>query len=229
MSDPASTGNIGMQILIEAAKVAAGFGVGVLVKRTFWRKIIYIKKWFANDILTLSLLAVRQYPHVNVKDMELAVFDHIKNKIQNVTLIQRQPNGMMINIAPIFGNLIIEVEKSNPIIEDGDDETMIKLSVRTENTIRLGMREIKKLNDFEKYAETIFDTIQALLFSEQKPAKQSFAVCDISRTVYFVEQKKFDLRDNALNARIIGTDDKLTITTSPIGNIAEATEKYRFS
>jgi hypothetical protein len=56
------TGNIALQIAIEICKVAAGFGAGVLLKRTFWRKVIRGKKWFANEAFTLSLLAVRQYP-----------------------------------------------------------------------------------------------------------------------------------------------------------------------
>jgi hypothetical protein len=136
---------------------------------------------------------------------------------------------MIVYIPPLFGNLIIEInEQFPPDSDDLEHERTTKLVVRSENTIRLGMREIRKLHEFEKYAEIIFDTIQALLFKQQKPIKNTFAECDISRTVYLVEHKELDMNDENLGARIHATDNKLTIITSSIGNIAGATEKYHF-
>lgn len=213
------------QAAAEVGKVAAGFAAGVILKKTFWRRIIRLKKWIANDVLTLSLLAVRQYPQINFEEIDMTLFDHIKTKIQNVKLVAHHGNGMIIYVPPYFGNLVIEVESSDP--SEGDAST--KMVLRTENTIRLGVKEIKKINEFEKYADMIFDTIQAVLFAEQRPPKQSFAVCDISRTITLVEQRIFDLRDSSLNARVQAIDGKLTITTSPIANLAEATGKHYFS
>lgn len=78
---------IALPISMAICKVAAGFGAGVLLKRTFWREVIRGKKWLANEVLTLSLLAVRQYPKIAVKEMSISVFDYIKPKIQDVKLI----------------------------------------------------------------------------------------------------------------------------------------------
>jgi hypothetical protein len=216
------------QVVLEVAKVAAGFVAGLLFKRKVWRFLVRAKKWLFNDILSLSIQAVRQYSYVDVKDVNICVFDHIKQKVPGVKLVQHYPEGMIISV-PLFGNLIVEIEKT-PIDEyDESIERAINLIVRTEIPVRLGIRELSHLTELEKYADSIFDTLQVMLFAEQKIMKKTFAVCDISRTIYFVLEKNFVLKDENLGATIRGTDSRLNITITPIANMAKAAQKYHFS
>lgn len=222
------------QIAIEVAKVIAGsiagFIVGLLTRKTVWRKLVKVKKWIFNDILSLDLLVVRQYPHMNVRSIDITVFDHIKSKFPEAQLVQKHPTGMIISMPPIFHNLEVLIEKI-PLEEDSDydGEKMIKLILRSENPVRLGIRELGKLKQFESYADGIFDTIHAFLFTEKKAMKQSYAVCDITRTIYFVQEKVFDLRDDEMGVRVRGKDNKLTIEVSSISKIRDAIQKYHFA
>jgi hypothetical protein len=233
-TEPNLFAELGMTILNTIVGVIVGYAGGLLTRRIVWRRLLKWKKWLANDVLSLDILAVRQYPYVEVRAVDIGVFDHIKSRFSNVKLVQKYPTGMIINVSPIFGNLEVTIDKNPKGEEDiyseySSDDKTIKLRIKTENPVRLGVRELGRLNELEKIVEGIFDTIDMLLFTEHKPMKQSYAVCDITRTIYFVQEKVFNLKDEDLGVSVYGKNNKLTITVSPIGKMTQATEKYHFS
>ena len=211
--------------------ISAGIGAIAMffIRRKYARKIMKFEKWNINDIITLELLAVRNYPFVEIKEIDIAVFHHIRSRIEDVKFIQDTADGMVIQM-PLFGNLVIEIEKFS--YEDRYEEHQkndgVKLSIKTEIPVRLGARELEKLHDFEKNTNIIFDIIENKVFVEGKIPKDNFAICDVLRTKYLVENKHFELVDNELNVRVQGEDSQITIT-SPIDKLTKAAEKYYFS
>ena len=209
--------------LLEIGQMTVPFVLGLLFRKKAGRIILKAKKWILNDIVTLDLLAVREYPKIVVKEIELSVFDNIKNKISNAQLVQSYPNGIIIKLN-VFGNLISEIEKIYD--EETNECESVKLILKTETPIRLTIRELKKLRQFEKYADNIFDSIEKQSFPPNTNFNKSYAICDLTRSTTFSESQTFNKKDDNLNAIINGDEDKLTIRVSPMDTIAEATEKY---
>ncbi|MGI0045842.1 MAG: hypothetical protein ACREBB_01450 [Nitrosotalea sp.] len=210
----------------EIAKIFISFGIGLLVRKKVGRALVKAKKWLLNDIQTVDILAVREYPDVEVNEIEASVFDDIKNKIPSAQFMQTYPNGLMINL-PIFGNLIAEIE--HPIDEENYEHKVVKLILKTESSVRLTIRELKKIRQIEKYADNIFDSIEKKAFKQPVSFTKSYAVCDISRSSTLAEVKTFKKQDVELNATIDGTEDQLTIRVSHIDNLTDATEKYHLA
>jgi hypothetical protein len=217
-------------IAMNLVSAAIGAITMFFFRKKYGRKIIRFVKWIRNDILTIDLLAVRNYPYVDVKDIDVTTFDYIKSRIsEEIKYVSHNPNGMIIRL-PLFGNLIVSIQKFPIPIEDEEIETYeaLKLSVRSELPIRVGSRELNKLEDFEKHSNVIFDIIENKLFVKEEQLKDNFAVCDVSRTKYLVENSNLEFKDIELSAVITTTDSKVSIKT-PIDKITEATERYYFS
>lgn len=208
-----------------------GVILGLILKKTVWRKIFWLKKWVFNEILTIDLLAVKEYPYSLTTDIDISLFQQIKSRITEAKLVQHSSDTMIVNVSPIFGNLVLR--KNEVADEGGEDEEgftpSVRLTISTENSVRIGIREIKEqLSDYERYVNSIFDSISITLFSKSNILpRQSFVECDIIRPIIFVEKKHINLHDKNLDAEVNGTDDKLTII-SPINNITKATKKYHF-
>ena len=84
-------------ILVGIIVSPAFYVIGLLTKKLVGRKLYYIWKWLINDIVTMELIAVREYPHTNLKSvMNIHIFDKIKNDYPNAKLIQHWNDGMMI-------------------------------------------------------------------------------------------------------------------------------------
>lgn len=199
------------------------FVLGLLFRKKVGRILVKIKKWILNDIITMDLLVVREYPNIKTKEIELSSFDIIKSKISSAQFVQSYSNGIIIKI-PVFGNLILEIEKINN--NETKECESVKLILKTEIPVRLTVRELKKIHQFEKYADNIFNSIEKTsLPSDANPIK-SYAVCDLNRTTMFTENKILNKRDDDLNAIINVNNEILTISVSPMDTIGDATEKY---
>jgi hypothetical protein len=81
--------NIPLEIGIGIVVAVISYVFGLLTRRVFWRKIIKGMKWLFNEIITVNLLAVREYPHIELKEIDLSLFDDLKGKIRDINLVQR--------------------------------------------------------------------------------------------------------------------------------------------
>jgi hypothetical protein len=200
------------------------FAIGVLFRKKVANFFIKLKKLAFNDYLEVNLLAVREYQPTSIKEVSLEVFDAIRPKIADMRLISHNARSMIVAVPEFSSNLILAIDSQ---FEDEDqnesqDDRIIKMSLRTENPLGIGARDIaKRVSQFERDVEIIFETIEKMAFIEHKPLKNSYAVCDLSRIGRFKEEKNFDIEDKRLHARVIAAGDQLTITTSPIDKVLQ--------
>lgn len=203
------------------------FTIGILFRKKVGRAIIKAQKWLLNDTVTINIISVRTYLPVEVHDFNLEVYENIKTKILNPKLLDIFVDVMRITI-PIFGNLSLRLSReTNQEDIDSQVETAerIKVAVKPESPVRLGIRDVHLLNEFAQDAEILFGAVENLFVATSK-ITQNYTILEISRIGRLVEEKTFEISDDDLGARIHATQNKLTIIVSPSSQIAKAAKKY---
>jgi len=205
------------------------FGLGLLFRKKVGRFLILVKKRLFNDIITISLVSVRHYAPCEISEFDYRIYEDIKTKLPSPKLLNMFPNGIRISL-PVFGNIrvftekILSEEESNEQAEETDVES-IKVTITPESPIRLGVREIDKLNDFGQYIEVIFGAIEKYYLEEGK-ILQSYTIVEAPRIEYFREEKTFQFEDSELDATVRATPSSVTIIVKPSTKIWQAAKRY---
>lgn len=198
------------------------FGLGLLFRKRVGRFFIKLKKYLFNDVFTISVLIARFYDPTEVNEVNHDLYDAIKAKSPSVKLLNVFPDGIRVSV-PVFGNLRVLIEKVDADIENTEETSVecVKTVVTPESPIRLGMREIVKLNDLANYGEVIFSETEKFCLVKSK-VTQSYILLDTTRIDHFKEEKAFKIEDEELGASITATPSQLTIVVSPISNVSRA-------
>jgi hypothetical protein len=209
------------------ASSAIGFVLGLLFRKRNARWLVTAKKRLFNDVMVLDILSIRSYEPTNLKDFNRKDYGDIGKKLPHSELLDVFPNVIRVKV-PVFGILKISAEKI-PCEEapKENEETLIdsiKLALIPENSVRLGTREIHLLDDYGKYVELLFGTIEKSL--ETVKIKQNYTLIEIPRVGHFKEEKTFDYEDEVLGASIHATPTKITVTIDSSIQIAKAVTKY---
>lgn len=205
------------------------FALGLIFRKSVGRFLIKLKKYLSNDVVNISVLCIHSYKPNEVTEVNHDLYDDIKIKIPSTKLLNFFPEGIRISV-PVFGILRVLVEKEYAETEDPESSELapieaIKTTLTPESPVRLGIREIDKLNDLANYSEIIFGEIEKCCFSKAK-VLQSYILLDIPRMQRFKEEKTFKIEDKELGASVNATPSDLTLIVSPMGNVGKATKKY---
>jgi hypothetical protein len=205
---------------------AIPFGLGLLFRKRVGRFFVKVKKYLFNDVFSINVLVARFYNPTEVNEVNHDLYDAVKTKLPSVKLLNLFHDGMRVSV-PVFGNLRILIEKVDADVENSEESSMecVKTILSPESPIRLGMREIAKLNDLANYGEIILSEIEKLCLVKSK-VTQSYILLDTSRIDHFKEEKAFKIEDEELGASVTATINQLTIVVSPICNVGRATQKY---
>jgi hypothetical protein len=212
-----------------------GFILGLLFRKRVGHWLVEVKKYIGNDILTTDFVAVRLYPPLELPPLDSSVFERANVKFRNLRSVEVFDDEMIVS-APIFGRLRLRVDRL-PSIEDEVAEVVptsaprverVKLTLRNESPLRLGVRESKKLDDLVNIANALFDGVELLAATKGSRPTEDYVVMEVNRITHFLPEKTFDIDDKELSARVRGTPTKIAIT-SPSMKLVEATKKYRFA
>lgn len=220
------------QVIDDLITASIGFILGLLFRKRVGHALIEAKKYLANDILTTDFLAVRSYPPIDLPSLDSTVFERANVRFRNLKSVEVFDDEMIVS-APIFGRLRLRVDKQ-PSIDDrvaaspNPQIEKVKLTLRNESPLRLGVRESKRLDDLVNIANTLFDSVELLTQTKGARPTEDYVVMEVNRISHFLPEKTFDLEDAELSARVRGTPTKITITT-PSMKLVEATKKYRFA
>lgn len=214
-------------IILEVLKWFIAFGLGLLFRKRVGRFIIKTKKWLLNDVVPTRIVSIRTYTPVEIRDFNLGVYEDVRARIPNPQLHDIFPDGMRIAI-PTFGTLSLRVSRITEQEEMGKQEEIVekvKVTLKPDGPVRLGVREVHLLNDFAQTAEILFGAVEKL-FATTSKIMQNYTILEVPRFGRFVEEKTFDIEDDILGARVHATPSKITIVVSPTSQIAKATSRY---
>ena len=203
------------------------FGLGLLVRKKVGRFLIKKKKWLFNDAVSINIISVRSYKPVEIHDFNQDVYEDVKTKIASPKLHDIFPDGMRIEI-PIFGILKLALSRiSNEEAMEKHEEMVerVKVTLKPESPVRLGIRDINLLSDYAQSAETLFNAIEKLFIAYSAP-QQNYTILESPRFGHLVEEKTFEIEDKELGTRVHATPSKLTLTVSPTTRITKAASKY---
>lgn len=216
-------------VLSKALDWGIPFVLGLLFRKQIGRLLIRLKKFVLNDFVDIDFLAIRLYSPSTTTDISHDIFDDIRNKIPGVKLSTIFAEGLKISI-PVFGNLKITMEKVTDEEEPnyGDVEGVvesIKITLKPESPVRLGTREINKLDDLSQISEGIFGAFEKCCISKSKII-ESYILVEVPRIQHFKEEKSFKLKDAQLGASVNATPEKLSIVVSPMTYVSKSVKKY---
>jgi hypothetical protein len=183
-----------------------------------------------NSIFTLEIITVREFEKATIKEINYSVFSSIKTLIPDTILISSSSDVLILRI-PFFERVRVLIEKTTDESVDSGEMDLgekIKISIKPENPIRLGTREFNKLRDFTQYSEIIFNSIYNEVFVEKSKITHDYALLQLSRMKRLIEEKIFDIDDEELGATVHGTENEISISTTPMNRITDAAMKYRF-
>jgi len=209
------------------------FTLGLLFRKKVARFLIITKMYLFNDVITINLFSTRYYTPCGVSEITHKVYREISTKIPSVKLLNLFSNGIRISV-PVFGNIRVFIEKTytkemEPIEEAelNEKETIeaIRVTISPETPIRLGVREIPRLNEFAQYVEIIFGILEKHCL-EKSEILQSYTVIESSRIKRFVEEKRYKFEDDELGTYVHVTPNKVTLTVKASTQIGKAAQKY---
>ena len=204
------------------------FILGLLFRKKVAHALIRLKKWLFNDIVTVKIVSVRCYYPGEIFGFNHQFLEDIKRRIPNMKFLDMFDREVRFTV-PIFGNLRLSLNVI-PCEEDAvntqyRDVEEVKMALEPENQVRLGVREIHRLNDFKDWTEVLFNASERFALERSVRIKRNYTILEMSRIGRF-EEKRFELVDDDLGSRIEAVPDKLTIVTEPSSQIPKAAEKY---
>lgn len=214
-------------IVTKIAEWFIPFLLGLLLRKRFGRFIIKKKKWLFNDAVNINILSVRLYNPVETHNFNQDVYEDVKAKITSQKLHDIFPDGMRIEI-PTFGILKLSLSKisEEETIENQEEIVeSIKVTLQPVSPVRLGIRDIKLLNDYAQSAEILFNAVEKLFVAYSAP-QQNYTILESPRFGHFVEEKTLEIDDEELGIQVHATQSKVTIVVSPTSQIVKAANKY---
>jgi hypothetical protein len=222
-----------MVALTDALNWGIPFMLGLLFRKRVGHTLSQGFKWLTNQFMSLELSEVRVYPPSQVRDFNWEIADDAKLSIPNFQTLDVFAEDIRFSV-PVFGNLRLSLAKEmiseSEGGESGEEDSLasIRVSVRTESPVRLGVREVDKLNDFDRTCQVMFSSVEKHSLAPTVRANEYYAVIDMNRLGNFTEAKMFERKDEDLGTEVTATESRLNMVVTPPSQIVKAAKKYRF-
>jgi hypothetical protein len=225
-----------LSLWVAAFTDALNWGIPFLLGLLFRKRVGHLisegYKWLTNQFMSMELSEVRVYPPSQVRAFNWEIADDAKLSIPNFQILDVFADDIRFSV-PVFGNLRLSLVKEIGSESDGeeageDDLSSIKVSVRTESPVRLGVREVDKLDDFDKTCQVLFAAVEKHSLVQSVRANEYYAIVDMNRLGNFTEAKIFERKDEDLGAEVTATENRLNMILTPPSKIVKAAKKYRF-
>jgi len=206
-------------------EVIASFILGLLMKKKVAR--FFIRTWtlFSNSITKINLTSIRTYNSTEKIRFDMGIFHDMQKRLPNLKCDSLSDSAIEIGMPP-FGTMIILLS-SEPNLDDEDTSEEIKISLVIKDPIRLGIREMDIVHQYQNHVELLFQVIERN-FSEKPKIKNNYIIAELPRVGGFIEDKIFEIDDKELSTHIHATMSNITISAEPPTYIAKAVAKYLF-
>ena len=221
-----------MDVLFAALNWGIPFALGLLFRKRVGHAISEGLKWLTNQFMSLKLSEVRVYPTSQARDFNWEITDEAKLSIPNFQTLDVFAEEVRFSV-PVFGIMRLSLTKEAKSESDsevsGEDElASIRVMVRTESPVRLGVREVDKLHDFDRTCQVMFSSVERHSLGTSVLASEHYATIDMNRLGNFTEAKMFDRKDDDLGVEITATEGRINMIVTPPSQIVKAAKKYRF-
>lgn len=206
-------------------EIIASFIFGFLMRKKVARFLIRAWNRFSNSITKINLISVRTYNSTEKLRFDMDVFHDMQKRIPNLKCDSLSDSAMEVGMPP-FGTMLI-LFSSEPNLDDENTSEEIKISLVIKNPIRLGIREMDIVHQYQNHVELLFHVIESN-FSKKPKIKSNYIIAELPRVGGFVEEKIFEIDDEELSTHVHATMSKITISAEPPTYIAKAVEKYLF-
>lgn len=206
-------------------EVIASFILGLLMKKKVAR--FFIRTWilFSNSITKINLISVRTYDSTEKIRFNMDIFHDMQKRLPNLKCDSLSDSAMEIGMPP-FGTVIVLLS-SESNLDDEDTSEEIKISLVIKDPIRLGIREMDMVHQYQNHVGLLFQVIERS-FSKIPKIKNNYIIAELPRVGGFVEEKILEIDDKELSTHIHATMSKITISAEPPTYIAKAVAKYLF-
>lgn len=215
-------------ILTELLALAIGFVIGSLFRKTTLRKITRLKRSLLNDRIYLEYQADREFPYVKMRDLvEPQIRSDLMGNLPEIEVTRSHARNLRIKMPPpLSANMIVKIEDSSDIIpKESDFHSYVRITIKTDGQVGIGIREIKHLDKFREYTSIIFQNIAANVFVQPLSPISTHTKCYIySKEEPSADKKEYN--DEDLKVKVVARQDGITLTADGLINLSEPVDKY---
>jgi len=217
-------------IIIELI-VAAVIGIIIWF---FREKAIHIIRFFSYRIFNknarIKAIHIRKYNKEPKVWLSCKIFDELREKITTDEITKKKvSNENMIIHSKNLGSTIsicIDPEFDLSTIDSSEPKIVgYKVAIELENEIRLGLRNVDELDNFQVITDYGHEIIQRICFSNNQ-FFENYMIFDLDRENKFYTKGKTKIVDTQNNAEISIIDDKLEICLSEPKHFLKVVKKY---
>lgn len=169
-------------LIAELVVTVIVLSVGYLYRAKIWRRFKKLSAWLVNSEVQVQITRVDKFTKSPQNDIDLEVFNQIKNQYPGVENAGLSENTLRIRANDIPTVLEIRIDQEYDFNEMQPDVVGHKLVIETYSDLRFGYRTYGSLDRFENMSEDIANIVQTHCFTGTH-STQSFILTRLKKGI----------------------------------------------